>query len=931
MHLPRRSRSRPTGSIPLSALRSTSAPLTSRKRPPEPPPVGDNQMVPMLGTFFTSAQVAGPGVASSTGGGVEVVYENQRRFPLKGWTGRLVERPNWSSEDGVTVMPKVKTNPSWKVIIDPQLTDSKGWMYASGFHEKWGNKKTLGASVRRRMWMLVETSSANSTAVVRNTSGTPVPTTESLDSDTESDSETDLLTSPDADFKPHRDRTDAVEPARLLVTVKRADDLQTPKDGHHYVKLRIKGRDRWVRTKICRGGRNPEWNTNFSLPLPEGEGTLEVLVFDTAKGKNTDEVCIGQGFIIIGQIARGISNDISISLVVLDRKTGEFKTPKGRNSRLFLTVQPIGCGKEDTPVSYPRSRSPSNSSSSSSSGASHLRAQQVNGSLKVRVVSLRVKDTQQCNSVNTAVFVNLKTATEQRSTTAKRMHGNAVSWGEEIVLHPTCVLTTRATKVTTEVLRVEVVSEGVETNMLMGTAAVLLSSLPCNQSREQTVLMGDGLKVQVAIQLHAVDFGERHPSTPNLANPSPNRATPSSRSSTPTIPSRPAAYGFHSPPSVISPPQPPITSTTPSAAPSPVACLFPSTPVPVSATPSLPPPPIFSPSTAMVKGALPSKTPPRAPVVLQSLPAAVSPPEPPQTNAPVKPPTPVQTDPGSDLESPLVPVVPLTIPLANFPGETLVSSVTKSDHSLTCSSASSADSSAPPRSYTRAPVARPPLVPPLRLPPKLAQRYPGAKAQLAASSVPPSLPQHAVQEAPPAETVNVAIEAYPQNEAEPDEWQIPEPPATVSSKAASEQDTFTAALPPSPLSSSPRRTQEPDAALEPEKQIPSDAHKVLLRGIPPTPPPTAREPVIPQCRGYAAPSLSEASDTIAAMPSIVPPSPLLSLHCSPPRAGDESRSPRRSSPFQPRHGSPCFATEQSPISEDDDASSLSSVPSASRL
>ena len=95
-----------------------------------------------------------------------VVYENQRFYPLLGWSARLLptDRPPWSNGAGTKARGKGDYPPSdkwrwlddWEVVRD-DTTDVDGWSYAIDFNARGGAYRGLHRpaflhSVRRRRW-----------------------------------------------------------------------------------------------------------------------------------------------------------------------------------------------------------------------------------------------------------------------------------------------------------------------------------------------------------------------------------------------------------------------------------------------------------------------------------------------------------------------------------------------------------------------------------------------------------------------------------------------------------------------------------------------------------------------------------------------------------------------------------------------------------
>ncbi len=100
---------------------------------------------------------------------VAEVYENQRLYPMVGWSSKLLERAPFTSEDGSEPknMSDFKVPPGWawqgewavEVLEDPSqllpgqtLTDKDGWVYATDFsrHFRGGPEPSTLRVVRRR-------------------------------------------------------------------------------------------------------------------------------------------------------------------------------------------------------------------------------------------------------------------------------------------------------------------------------------------------------------------------------------------------------------------------------------------------------------------------------------------------------------------------------------------------------------------------------------------------------------------------------------------------------------------------------------------------------------------------------------------------------------------------------------------------------------
>ena len=97
-------------------------------------------------------------------------YENQRWYPVAGWTGKMLvgERGRWTSKDGLHErqrehwpIPGVWGHPSsesewrdfeWTVDVSHDSSDPTGWTYAFDFRSEFTTKRTSTSCVRRRRW-----------------------------------------------------------------------------------------------------------------------------------------------------------------------------------------------------------------------------------------------------------------------------------------------------------------------------------------------------------------------------------------------------------------------------------------------------------------------------------------------------------------------------------------------------------------------------------------------------------------------------------------------------------------------------------------------------------------------------------------------------------------------------------------------------------
>ena len=95
------------------------------------------------------------------------LYENQRWFPLLGWSSKLLptDRPSYSNAKGTRelskrqfkLLPRWRWTSGWEVLRD-DTTDVDGWSYAMDFSTRKGeyrgfHRKAFIHSVRRRKWV----------------------------------------------------------------------------------------------------------------------------------------------------------------------------------------------------------------------------------------------------------------------------------------------------------------------------------------------------------------------------------------------------------------------------------------------------------------------------------------------------------------------------------------------------------------------------------------------------------------------------------------------------------------------------------------------------------------------------------------------------------------------------------------------------------
>eukprot|EP01060_Flectonema_neradi_P032561 TRINITY_DN5209_c0_g1_i1.p1 TRINITY_DN5209_c0_g1~~TRINITY_DN5209_c0_g1_i1.p1 ORF type:complete len:703 (+),score=143.73 TRINITY_DN5209_c0_g1_i1:87-2195(+) len=97
-------------------------------------------------------------------------YENQRWYPVAGWTGKMLvgERGRWTSKDGLHErgreqwpVPGVWGHPpsesewrdnEWTIDVSQESSDPAGWTYAFDFRSDFTTKRTGTSCVRRRRW-----------------------------------------------------------------------------------------------------------------------------------------------------------------------------------------------------------------------------------------------------------------------------------------------------------------------------------------------------------------------------------------------------------------------------------------------------------------------------------------------------------------------------------------------------------------------------------------------------------------------------------------------------------------------------------------------------------------------------------------------------------------------------------------------------------
>uniref|UniRef100_A0A7S1R3M1 Peroxin/Ferlin domain-containing protein n=1 Tax=Neobodo designis TaxID=312471 RepID=A0A7S1R3M1_NEODS len=93
------------------------------------------------------------------------VYENQRWYPLRGWSSSLLptDRDPYSDrsgkqplkKDGFPLPPGYHWITQWEAEINETDTDGEGWSYAVDFPASYHAKKTATSMVRRRKWQRV--------------------------------------------------------------------------------------------------------------------------------------------------------------------------------------------------------------------------------------------------------------------------------------------------------------------------------------------------------------------------------------------------------------------------------------------------------------------------------------------------------------------------------------------------------------------------------------------------------------------------------------------------------------------------------------------------------------------------------------------------------------------------------------------------------
>eukprot|EP01012_Entosiphon_sulcatum_P009236 TRINITY_DN1514_c0_g1_i2.p1 TRINITY_DN1514_c0_g1~~TRINITY_DN1514_c0_g1_i2.p1 ORF type:complete len:1383 (-),score=192.52 TRINITY_DN1514_c0_g1_i2:30-4178(-) len=281
------------------------------------------------------------------------VWENQRFYPIKGWSSKLLpsDRYKWSSQDGKTKHKKVKSDPNWQVVVN-ENTDPEGWVYSFDFPDAhaWNKIRHIKHMVRRREWRA-------------KVEGLAPPIHEG---GSDSEEEQSPLHRPRAAAEPMASGGHTVQVPVVEVKVIRATELMRTDvigGADPYVCLRIRYPNvtpEAFRQTTVKKGTHPEWNEQFQFALHNpGPAELEVSVFD--RDRKGPEL-MGQGSIPIAGIPTGQWFDRDVPLRLL--KNGEWVAPKGKSSTLHIALR-INTSGGRPPL--PGSRSPSVSSTAPAS------------------------------------------------------------------------------------------------------------------------------------------------------------------------------------------------------------------------------------------------------------------------------------------------------------------------------------------------------------------------------------------------------------------------------------------------------------------------------------------------------------------------------------------------------------------------------------
>jgi len=124
-------------------------------------------------------------------------YENQRYYPVVGWSSRLLptDRPSWSNDEGTQAkqFTDFKCPPGWSWVSDWRIdkgsgsggsdggSDGEGWSYAVEFAREWKGEAARGTRnlVRRRRWVRKRQGNSKSVEQQRRSNQQLMPSTAS--------------------------------------------------------------------------------------------------------------------------------------------------------------------------------------------------------------------------------------------------------------------------------------------------------------------------------------------------------------------------------------------------------------------------------------------------------------------------------------------------------------------------------------------------------------------------------------------------------------------------------------------------------------------------------------------------------------------------------------------------------------------------------
>ena len=125
-------------------------------------------------------------------------YENQRYYPVVGWSSRLLptDRPNWSNDEGTQAkqFTDFKCPPGWSWVSDWRIDkgagsgadgsgdkDGEGWSYTVEFTREWKGEAARGSRnlVRRRRWVRKRQANTKTVEQQRRSNQQLMPTTAS--------------------------------------------------------------------------------------------------------------------------------------------------------------------------------------------------------------------------------------------------------------------------------------------------------------------------------------------------------------------------------------------------------------------------------------------------------------------------------------------------------------------------------------------------------------------------------------------------------------------------------------------------------------------------------------------------------------------------------------------------------------------------------